>query len=239
VRTLGIVPARAGSTRLPGKNTRLLGGRPLVVWAIEAALAAERIDVLVVSSDDPEVLGIAAAIDATLPLARPQELAGTFSPAIDYVTHALETLEGSDSRDPHTGAFDAVAIVQPTSPFTEPATIDAAITLLETTGADSTVSVVRLAHDLHPSKMKLLEGDRLVPYVEDGERRQFHELAEVYVRNGSVYVSARPTIESGVLLGTDSRAVVVDRDHSVDINDGFDFEFAEFLLARRRHQSRP
>jgi CMP-N,N'-diacetyllegionaminic acid synthase len=233
LRTLGIVPARAGSTRLPGKNVRLLGGRPLVAWAIEAARQAERLDALVVSSDDPEVLDIAAAIDPSLPLIRPAELATTESPAIDYVRHALEVLEQPGHASQR--RFDAVAIVQPTSPFTQPTTIDAAVALLATTGADSAVSVVRVPHDVHPSKLKTLAGDRLVPYLEDeGERRQHHELAEVYVRSGSVYVSARASIERGGLLGDDSRAVVVGRERSVDINDAVDFAFAEFLLERAR-----
>jgi CMP-N-acetylneuraminic acid synthetase len=225
---LGIVPARAGSTRVPGKNLRVLGGRPLVGWAIDAARGATRIDHLVVSSDDEEVLAIAAAVDPTLPLRRPAELATAESPAIDYVRHALEVAEAGGAR------YDAVAIVQPTSPFTRPAVIDEAVALLEATGADSAVTVVQVPHDLHPMKFKTLDGDRLRPYrVDEAGRTRADQLPPVYTRNGSVYVAARATIERGDLLGDDSRAVVMPRDESIDINDEVDLALAELLLARR------
>ncbi len=74
MRCLGIIPARGGSKRLPRKNLSLLGGRPLVAWAIEAARGAKRLDRLVVSSDDEEVLEIASRCDARMALKRPGEL---------------------------------------------------------------------------------------------------------------------------------------------------------------------
>lgn len=140
MRVLGIIPARAGSKRLPRKNVRLLGGRPLVLWAIEAARAARAIDRLVVSSDDEEVLELARACDPTLALQRPPELAGDTSPAIDYVRHALRSLEVDEGR------FDAVTILQPSSPFTRAEDIDGTIALLRESGADSAVSIVELDH---------------------------------------------------------------------------------------------
>jgi CMP-N-acetylneuraminic acid synthetase len=229
MRTLGIVPARAGSTRVSRKNVRLLGGRPLVAWAIDAARGAGRIDHLVVSSDDDEVLAVAAAVDADLPLRRPTELAGPTSPAIDFVRHALDHVEGAGAT-----RFDAVVIVQPTSPFTPAATIDEALALLDESGADSVVTVARVAHDLHPMKFKVLDGDRLEPYLqEEAGRTRADQVPDVFVRNGSVYASARRAVDAGDLLGQDSRAVVMPRELSVDINDELDLAFAEFLLARR------
>ena len=126
MRTLGIIPARAGSKRVVEKNLRLLGGKPLVAWAIEAARGARRINRLVVSSDDERVLEIAGGYDPHLPLRRPAEFATDTAPAIDYVRHAMWEVEQAEGVD-----FDAVAIVQPSSPFTLPADIDATIDLLE------------------------------------------------------------------------------------------------------------
>ena len=162
--TLGIIPARAGSKRIPGKNTRRLAGRPLVEWAFAAAAKAETLDRVVVTSDDPEVLRLAATFDPRWPLSRPAELAGDASPAVDYVRHALAVLE-SDGEGP----FDVVVIVQPTSPLTLPEDIDATVRLLQSSGADTAVSVVRVPHHVNPIKFKRMEEDRLVPYLEEEE----------------------------------------------------------------------
>src|SRR5438132_670020 len=131
VRVLGIIPARKGSKRLVGKNVRPLGGKPLVARAIEAARAAGTLERVVVSSDADQVLDIAAGYDVRLPLVRPAELAKDDSPAVDYVIHALSVLEKGGQ-----GPFDAVCILQPSSPFTLGSDIDATVRLLETSGAD-------------------------------------------------------------------------------------------------------
>jgi CMP-N,N'-diacetyllegionaminic acid synthase len=226
MRVLGIVPARAGSKRVPGKNRRDLGGRPLVRWAIDAAVSATALTTVAVSSDDDAILAIAESC-GVVALRRPDELANDESPAIDYVRHALDELDDPEAP------FDAVAIVQPSSPLTQGDDIDRCVELLGSSGADSTVTVVVVEHALHPVKFKALDGDRLVPYLvaEEG-RMAAHQLDEVYVRNGSVYVCRRRTIDAGDLLGADSRAVVMPRERSIDINDELDLEFARFLLER-------
>jgi CMP-N,N'-diacetyllegionaminic acid synthase len=227
--TLGIIPARGGSKRLPRKNVRLLGGKPLVAWAIEAARGAGRLERLIVSSDDREVLDVARSYDPALVLVRPAEISGDEAPAIDFVRHALAALE-----DQGEGPFDAIAIVQPSSPFTLSADIDATIDLLDASGADSAVSVMRLDHAIHPLKMKVLDGDRLLPYVEDERGRMAaHELPEIYVRNCSVYATRRGQIERGQVIGEDCRGYVMPRERSLDINEDMDLLFAEFLLGRK------
>jgi CMP-N-acetylneuraminic acid synthetase len=223
VKTLGIIPARGGSKRVPRKNVRPLGGKPLVAWAIEAATAA-RLDRVVVSSDDDEVLAIAGRFDPRLPLRRPAELATDTSPAVDYVRHALEAC----------GDHDAVVIVQPSSPLTLPADIDATVELLERSGADTAVTVMELDHAIHPIKLKVLSGDRLLPYLEEERGRMAaHELPKLYVRNCSVYATRASVVAAGAIIGADCRAVVMPRERSIDINDELDFSFAEFLVSRR------
>ena len=225
MRVLAIVPARAGSTRLPGKNVMPLGGVPLAERALRTALAADRVDRVVVSSDDDAVLDLAAAVDPDVALRRPPELAGDRSPALDFVLHALDAL-APDS-------FDAVAIVQPTSPFTSAADVDATIGLLDATGAESAVTVMALDHAIHPAKLKTMDGDRLEPYLEDERGRMAaHELPEVFVRNCSVYVSRTDVYRGGRTLGDDCRGHVMPRLRSADINDATDFAFAEFILDR-------
>ena len=231
LRTLGIIGARAGSKRVKKKNTRPLGNKPLVEWTIEAGLAAKTLSRLVVSSDDKEILRIADAFDKDLSLPRPQELARDTSAAIEYVHHALEFVERQSGVH-----YEAIAIIQPTSPFTLASDIDGTIQLLQTTNADSAVSVMKLDHAIHPLKLKQLEGDKLIPYLEEENGRMAaHELPELYVRNCSVYVSRRHVIENNEVIGSDCRAYVMPQERSIDINSELDFAFAEFMLQRMRN----
>ena len=231
MRVLGIIPARGGSKRLPGKNLRKLGGKPLVAWVIESAMRASLLQRLVVSSDDEEILQVARGCEPTLPLERPAALATDTSPAIDYVQHALLTLEGAGEEH-----YDAVAIIQPSSPLTLLADIDATIMLLETSGADTAVSVVKVAHDVHPLKFKVMQGNRLLSYLEEeAGRMAADELPDVYVRNCAVYATKRDVVDARRVIGDDCRGYVMPRDRSIDINDLSDLRFAEFLMGLQEH----
>lgn len=229
MKTLGIIPARAGSKRCPRKNIRKLGGKPLVAWTIEAGLGARRLDRLIVTSDDPEVLEIAGRYDSRLPLVRPAALATDQALAIEYVRHALDELESRGE-----GPFEAIAILQPSSPFTSSEDVDATIALCDSTGADSAVSVMKLDFMVHPFKMKVMEADRLLPFLEDEKGRMAaHQLPTIFVRNGCVYVTRRSSIEKNQVIGDDCRGYVMPRERSVDINDEADLLYAEFLLSRQ------
>lgn len=226
MKVLGIIPARAGSKRLPRKNVLPLCGKPLVCWIIEVALKACNIDRLVVSSDDDEVLQLACRYGPRLALRRPPEFATDTAPAVAYVRHALAVLEEAGEV-----LFDVVAVLQPTSPLTRTEDIDGTIGLLTSSGADTAVSVVRLDHSVHPVKLKLMQGDRLFAFLEEERGRMAeHELPEVYVRNCAVYATCRHVVEAGEIIGRDCRGFVMPRMRSVDINDLCDFRFAEFLL---------
>ena len=226
--TLGIIPARGGSKRVPRKNLRLLGGKPLVAWAIGAALGATRLSQVVVSSDDDEVLQIANAFVLCRGLRRPDELSHDRAPAISYVHHALATLESEGA-----GPFESIAIIQPSSPLTLPEDIDGTLELLERSCADSAVSVAQIDHAIHPIKLKTMQGDRLLPYLtEEQGRMASHELPVLFVRNCAVYASRRATIDAGQVIGADCRGYIMPSGRSVDINEEIDLLFAEFLYCR-------
>jgi CMP-N,N'-diacetyllegionaminic acid synthase len=220
VRTLGLVPARGGSTRVPRKNLELLGCRTLVRRALETALAAGCFDTVAVSSDDDAILAEAGGLDVVA-LRRPPELSTETARARDFALHALREL----------GDFDALAIVQCTSPFTAPEDVAGAVALLESSGAESvvTVSVADAAH--HPLKMKRLVGDRLLPYLEDDRLTPSHELEQLWVRNGSVYAFRRDVVERG-LEADDVRGYEMPPDRSFDVDTPEDLAFARFLVER-------
>jgi len=193
MRTLCVVPARAGSTRAPRKNLAVVGGKTLVRRALETALAAGCFARVVLSSDSDEILAQADGLDVT-PIRRPPELATAEAHVADTLQHALDEL-GEE--------FDAVAIVQATSPFTAPEDVAGAVELLVASGAEAVVSVV-------DGDGVRLPGDRFAP----GESR-----------NGSVFVYRRDVVERG-LESDDVRGYLMPRDRSLDIDTPEDLERA-------------
>lgn len=222
MRTLGLVPARGGSTRVPGKNLARLGGKTLVRRALETSLAAGCFDTVAVSSDDDAILAEAAGLDVVA-LRRPDELATASAHVGKVVLHAMHELEQTSSP------YDAVAIVQCTSPFTAPEDVGATVQLLERTGAEAAVSVVRLDAAKHPLKLKILDGDRLLPYGRDDRLAPSQALPQLWVRNGSVYVFRRDVAERG-LDPDDVRGHEMPSERSLDIDTPLDLELARFLL---------
>ncbi|WP_108789476.1 cytidylyltransferase domain-containing protein [Erythrobacter sp. Alg231-14] len=123
LKTLALIPARAGSKRVPGKNARLLGGKPLVQWTFDAAQSAQRVDRILLSSDDSDVATIAtrAGIDV---LVRPAALASDHANSVDVALHALDK-EREAGRH-----WDVLCLLQPTSPFRAPGRVDEGLALL-------------------------------------------------------------------------------------------------------------
>jgi len=224
MRVLGLIPARGGSRRITNKNLAVLEGKTLVRRALETSIAAGCFATVGLSSEDPAILAEADGLPVEL-LERPPELATDTALTYDVVIHALSALDGT--------AFDAVAVVQCTSPFTAPEDLAGTVELLERTGAESAVSVTELESGLHPWKLKRLEGDRLLPFIQDDEMKPSHELPPLWIRNGSVYVSRRSVIDGGRLVSDDVRGYPMPAERSLDIDTERDLEFARFLLERK------
>jgi len=136
VRILCVVPARGGSKGVPRKNLRVVGGKPLIVWTLERALAARPAMDVVVSTDDEEIAAVARAAGALVPFLRPADLARDTTPTEPVVRHAIAQARQADA------APDAVMLLQATSPVRLPGTLSRAVAQLEATGVDSLVGVV-------------------------------------------------------------------------------------------------
>ena len=225
MRVLAVVPARGGSQRVPRTNLARLEGKTLVRCALETSLAAGCFESVALSSDDEEILAEAEGLDV-IRVRRPGELASATARAYDVVAHALGGLEPP--------RYDAVAVVQATSPFTASDDLRGAIELLEASGASTVVSVVRLASAIHPLKLKRLEPDgRLLPYLDDDALTPSHDLPPLWVRNGSIYASRRDVLDSGSLVDDgDTLGYEMPPERSHDIDTPEDLAFAEFLLER-------
>jgi CMP-N-acetylneuraminic acid synthetase len=226
---LGLIPARAGSKGIPGKNLKAFCGQPLISHAIQAARRSERIDRVVVSTDSEEIAAVARTCGAEVPFLRPRKLAEDDTPMLPVIEHAVDALE----RDGW--AADIIVLLQPTSPLRRPEHIDRAVAMLLETRADSVVSVVQVRATHSPDYvMKIVDG-RLEPFLPDGlrvTRRQ--DAQKVYERDGTVYAFWCETLRRDhSIYGADCRPLEILRGESIGLDEApLDWEYAEFLCAR-------
>ena len=220
MRVLGIIPARKGSKGLPGKNTKLLAGKPLIEYTINASLLANELSDLAISSDDQIVLSIGAQRKVrTIP--RPSSLSGDSVPMIDVLLHALSIVEES---------YDAVMVLQPTSPMRTSNDIDSSINLFKNSGARSLVSVYKV-DDHHPARMYRLVNETLCPLDFDLEAANRQELPNIYHRNGAIYISKVDSmIKSHSILCNRPVPYIMPLERSVNIDNYLDFRVAEILI---------
>lgn len=229
MRAVGIIPARGGSKGLPGKHLLPLGGRPLIAWTFDAAQAAGSLAQVIVSTDDPAVAAAARAAGIDVPFERPAALAADDTPMLDVLVHAVRELDRAHDR------VEVVVLLQPTSPFRTAEHIDAAVTLLAQSGADSVVSVIAVPHRFVPESLMRLDGEQLTPYA--GEigvtRRQDKPL--LYARNGPAVLAVRRNVllEQRSLYGRNIRPLVMADAESVDVDTAHDLALAELMLPRR------
>jgi CMP-N,N'-diacetyllegionaminic acid synthase len=206
-RVLALIPARGGSKGIPGKNIRVVGGKPLLAYTAEAALAARCVDRVVVSTDDEAIADAARAAGCDVPFMRPAELASDTAGSVDVALHALSQLPG----------YDVLVLLQPTSPLRTADDVDAACALLAN-GAASCVSVC--AVEEHPWWMYRIDGGRLLPLMPDAKRAtRRQDLPAVYSLNGAIYaIDAKRLSEQRGFVGEDTAAYVMPAERSLDID---------------------
>jgi N-acylneuraminate cytidylyltransferase len=224
--TVAIIPARGGSKRVPRKNMYVLEGRPLVVHSIEHALAAEEVDSVFVSTEDPEIAAVAEETGATVVL-RPPELAGDTASSESALLHVLDARQGGDP--------DLVVFLQATSPIRSGADIDAAVRRLRDEGADSLFSACR-DHGL--LWRDTAAGPKPQNY-EPGARRREQDMDPQYRENGSIYVF-RPQVlrEGGARLGGLVALHEMDPWSSIQIDTPDDVDLAAWVLSRHHRSVR-
>lgn len=228
-KVLAIIPARSGSKGLANKNIKMLNGKPLLGWPINAAMKSRYIDKVLVSTDSKDYRDIAleqAPIDVLL---RPAELATDDARSIDVILHVLNTL--SQYGD----VYDLIVLLEPTSPLTTGLDVDCALEkLVDNLTVDSVVAVKKAECD-HPQFAYVEdERKRLNHYTEGLEkvvRRQ--DLSDVYYLDGSFYISTVAAIEKHESFYTDNTiGFEVPKWKSFEIDDDVDFDIVEMLMKR-------
>src|SRR5579859_144865 len=222
---LAVIPARGGSRGLPGKNLRRIGGQPMIAHTIRAALAATRIDRVVVSTDDPQIASVSRDCGAEVPSLRPAALATDDTPTLPVVDHAVRELEAAGAL------VSLVVTLQPTSPLRTPDQIDAAIALLERTRARSAVAVTALG--VPASAVGILADGRFraMPMAPGADLRR--QAAPPAARvTGAIYVTSRGLLAEGRLLDEAPAALLTEGPSTIDVDDLNGLRAARRAVAR-------
>lgn len=227
MRVLGIITARGGSKGLPGKNIRMLSGKPLLAYTIESAKASGVFDRLIISTDDNNIADVAKKYGCEVPFMRPPELALDDTPHLPVVQHAVSYLKEKENYEP-----DYVMILQPTSPLRRDFHIREAVEQIQTDGADSLVSISAVPLHFHPkwqftlaknNILNIFTGEAVADIV---KRRQ--DLDRTYSKNGAIFL-----FKTGLLFadkpsfyGKKVTGYLMDDKYSVGIDDERDWELA-------------
>ncbi len=227
MRILGLIPARGGSKGVPRKNIRLLAGRPLLAYTADAALAAQGLTRVVLSTDDEEIASVGRACGLDVPFMRPAELAEDHSPTLPVIQHAVAWLA---ARQEH---YDAVCLLQPTNPLRRAADIDGCLELFTQHNADAVIAVLPVPSKYNPHWVYFAGADGLLRLSTGAPapipRRQ--DLPPACHREGSVYVTrCEVLMQHNSLYGTHLLGYPINPQHSVNIDNLEDWARAESLL---------
>lgn len=232
---VALIPARSGSTRVPGKNVRELHGHPLISYTIASALESGAFDRVVVSTDSPEIADIARHYGADAPFLRPESISQSASTDIEWMTHALDQLDGAGYRP------NVASLLRPTSPLRQPQSIAKAMALfLSVEGYDSLRAVSKCAQ--HPAKMWTLsdDGSQLLPLMDlpstddvPAHSRPYETLPPVYIQDASLEIMWTTTIRRGSIAGTRILPWLTPYPEGLDVNYPSDWTVLEDVLNQR------
>jgi CMP-N-acetylneuraminic acid synthetase len=232
MKTVAFIFARGGSKGLPGKNVLPLCGKPMIAWSIAHAKAVERIERVIVSTDDEAIATVAREYGAETPFLRPAELARDDSPEWLAWRHALIYLHENG------GLPDAMVSVPVTAPLREPTDIERCLDVFETGDADVVVTVSEARRSPYFNMVRQNEdgtvGLVIAPAAKVVRRQDVpavFDMATVAYVAAPHFVLTREAMFEGRV-----RAVSVPAERAIDIDTLLDFQIAECLMKRRRHE---
>ena len=232
MRILGIITARGGSKCVPGKNIKLLDDLPLLAYTAHAALASKSLDRVILSTDCSSIAAVAQKYAIEVPFLRPEILASDTASSIDVVKHAVSYIENEGDF------YDAVCLLQPTSPFRPKGFIDLAIQKFIQDEADALVSVLPVPHEFNPHWVfeSNQEGCLKLATGEDTIIKRRQDLPIAYFRDGSIYITKTVIVKSGSFYGKKLSYLESNPDFYVNIDTPEDWEKALNKLPNLKQQ---
>ena len=223
---IAIIPARGGSKGLPGKNIKLLNGKPLIAYTIEAAKQSENVSRVIVNTDDAEISKVALDYGAEVPFVRPSELASDAAKSIDVLLHTLAWLKKNEDLQ-----IDEIIVLQPTSPLRTTQHIDEAIKMYLEKKADSVISYCQEEHSVFWHKFITDEG-KFEDIFNGDYLKNRQEIRPTFYPNGAIYIIKTKLLLEKKYYSENAYAFLMDKKSSVDIDTMEDFEFAEWLYKK-------
>ena len=229
MKRIAYIPARGGSKGIPGKNIRILLGRPLISYTIAAALEAQCFERVFVSTDSDEIADIARRYGAWIPFLRSRQFAQDSTLIMDTIMDDMRRLREIGET------FDTFCLLQPTSPLRSADDIRAAVKLCEQC-SEGVVGISPVNE--HPLLMRTMSSDgrlnRILP-IPTSARRQ--DMPAVYRVNGAIYCLPSAQLQPGTVLADVPRGIVMPEESGVDIDDIDDFVRAEKILRSRQENA--
>lgn len=226
MRILALITARGGSKRLPGKNIRILGDKPLIVWSIDVAKDIPEICDILVSTDEPAIASVCTDAGAMVPWLRPAELATDTASSVAVALHALDWYETAK------GSVDGILLLQPTSPFRTKKTVIKGIELFGMNGQQPVLGVSPT--HAHPMWTLKVEGEYLVPFIHThGMGMRSQDLPPAFVVNGSFYLISPADLRAcQSFVGVKTIPLLVEStQEALDIDTDWDWTVATAALA--------
>lgn len=224
MKNLAIIPARSGSKGLPDKNIKMLGGKPLMAYSVQAALDSGCFDTVMVSTDSESYADVAKEYGAEVPFLRSDETASDSASSWDTVLEVISRYKAL-GRD-----FDTFCLLQPTSPMRTAEDIKSSYDVYSQKNAIAVVSVTELEHPLSWCGL-LGDNDSLDGFIEKSSNKQRQAQHTYYRPNGAIYIVSIPElVKDPFLYRKGCYAYIMPKCRSIDIDTVFDFKFAEFMI---------
>ena len=232
---LGFIFARGGSKGVPGKNLRLLGGKPLIAHAIESALASQRLDRVVVSTDCPKIAQVAMEYGADVPFMRPQELATDKAPERSAWQHALQEMEALEGE-----RIDVLVSIPPTCPLRLPEDVDQCVEELLQSDTDMVLTVTETGSNPYFNMItRDKQGYAHLAIKPSAKIKHRQDAPDVYDLRAVAYAIRRdPLLKYDSIFDSRARVVLVPQERAIDIDTDFDFMLAEFILDHQQSSIR-
>lgn len=221
---LAVIPARGGSKRIPQKNIKIFLGKPIIAWSIQAAVATNMFDRIVVSTDDEEISNVAQKFGAEVPFIRPDNLADDYTNTRSVVVHAINWHLAQGLEPEH------ICCIYATAPFLREEDIRNGEGLLTNSGADFVFSVTSFAFPIQRA-LKLNNEGRVEMFDPTRAETRSQDLVEAYHDAGQFYWGTKSAWISGTpIFGSGSIPFILPRNRVQDIDTPEDWQHAEALM---------
>ncbi len=221
---LAVIPARGGSKRIPRKNIKSFGGKPMIAWSINAAIESRCFDRIIVSTDDDEIAEVAKAYGAEVPFMRPVELSGDHTATIPVIAHAIEWQQDNEL------APTAVCCIYATAPFIRSEDLRLGLEKLNEDKVAYAFSVTSYAFPIQRA-IKLTDAARVEMFQPEhyGTRSQdleeaYHDAGQFYWGRPDAWLAAKP------IFSVDSAPIILPRHRVQDIDTHEDWARAELMF---------